>query len=98
MNEDVKDFYKAIGKKLTDADIALSDIRATIFAEIRIYRRDNNLTQKQMAEKMGISVGTLAKLEYGGYSPRIDLLNRIAYALGGKFEVVFELNKKEVVE
>ena len=77
---------------------ALIKARAKVMAEIFIYRRDNKLTQKQMADKIGISVQLLTKLENGGYSSRIDLLNHIAYALGGKFEVVFELNKKEAVE
>ncbi len=79
-------------------NIALIKARATVMAEILIYRRDNNLTQKQMADKIGISVHLLTKLENGGYSPRIDLLNHTAYALGGKFEVVFEINEKEAVE
>ncbi|MBI2909637.1 MAG: helix-turn-helix transcriptional regulator [Chloroflexi bacterium] len=43
------------------------------------------LTQKQMAEKMGISQAAVARLESGARLPNLDTLYRLARVLGVDF-------------
>jgi transcriptional regulator with XRE-family HTH domain len=48
---------------------------------LRTERKAANLTQKQLAEKSGISFVTINRIE-GGSNPRISVLNKIFAALG----------------
>lgn len=45
---------------------------------IREYRRNMKLTQEQLAEAMGVSVGTISKWESGVSSPNIELIVQLA--------------------
>ena len=49
---------------------------------LRRYRHQAGLTQEQMAERMGVSVGFFGMMEVGRRWPNIDMLFRIAKALG----------------
>jgi transcriptional regulator with XRE-family HTH domain len=46
------------------------------------YRRDQGLTQAQLAEKLGISQGFLSQLENNARTPSLDLALRIENLLG----------------
>lgn len=48
---------------------------------LKNYRIKNNLTQKQMAEKLGSSQGYYSKLENGAMKPGMNMINRIAKVL-----------------
>ena len=49
---------------------------------LRQFRHKTGLTQEQMAERMGVSVGFFGMMEVGRRWPNIDMLFRIAEALG----------------
>ena len=49
---------------------------------LRRFRHKAGLTQEQMAERMGVSVGFFGMMEVGRRWPNIDMLLRIAKALG----------------
>ncbi|MDR1241765.1 MAG: helix-turn-helix domain-containing protein [Deltaproteobacteria bacterium] len=49
---------------------------------LRRFRHKAGLTQEQMAERMGVSVGFFGMMEVGRRWPNIDMLFRIATALG----------------
>jgi len=49
---------------------------------LRRYRHQAGLTQEQMAERMNVSVGFFGMMEVGRRWPNIDMLFRIAEALG----------------
>jgi len=49
---------------------------------LRRFRHKVGLTQEQMAERMGVSVGFFGMMEVGRRWPNIDMLFRIARALG----------------
>jgi transcriptional regulator with XRE-family HTH domain len=49
---------------------------------LRRFRGEVGLTQEQMAERMGVSVGFFGMMEVGRRWPNIDMLFRIARALG----------------
>ena len=49
---------------------------------LRRFRHRAGLTQEQMAERMGVSVGFFGMMEVGRRWPNIDMLFRIARVLG----------------
>ena len=55
----------------------------------------NEMTQQQLAEKIGASRQTIISIEAGKYSPSLELGFRIADAFGVKISEVFEYEIKE---
>jgi predicted XRE-type DNA-binding protein len=62
----------------------LARVRAHTLAEVR---RRKGLTQKQVAEAMGVSVGRVSQIEHGDLSG-LDVLDRYVHALGGQLGLV----------
>jgi len=48
------------------------------------------LTQAELADKMGTSQSTIARLESGKAAPSLSTLRRIAKATGTRLEIAFE--------
>lgn len=46
--------------------------------KILTLRKDNNLSQKEFAERTGISTRTLQSYEYGEQSPKYEYLQRLS--------------------
>ena len=62
---------------------------------LRRFRHKAGLTQEQLAEKMGVSVGFLGMMEVGRRWPNIDMLFNIARALGvAPAELIDDLNRE----
>ena len=53
-------------------------------------RTENNMTQKQLAEKVGTRQSNIARLESGNYNPSFQFLQKVAKALNKKLS--FSLN------
>ena len=51
-------------------------------------RKEAGLTQTQLAEKCGMAQPNIARIEAGTYATSIDVLSRIAEALGKRIELV----------
>lgn len=56
---------------------------------VRRYRRWNELSQAELAEKAGVSRQTIANIERGNYSPSVHLALEICTILGKTVEQVF---------
>ncbi|MBH1940762.1 helix-turn-helix transcriptional regulator [Mobilitalea sibirica] len=54
----------------------------------------NEMTQQQLAEKVGVSRQTILAIEAGKYSPSLELAFRIADAFGVKIGEVFDYEVK----
>lgn len=52
-------------------------------------RTEQNLTQKELAEKTGINQANISKLENGNMNPSIKLLKRLADGLGMNLHIEF---------
>lgn len=50
-------------------------------SNIKKYRKEAGLTQKELAEILGVAVGTIQQYELGKRQPRLEMINRIAGAL-----------------
>ncbi|MHB1065983.1 MAG: helix-turn-helix domain-containing protein [Candidatus Nanopelagicales bacterium] len=62
----------------------LSRVRAHSLAEVR---RRKGLTQRQVADAMGVSAGRISQIEHGDLSG-LDVLDRYVQALGGQLGLV----------
>ncbi|REE80986.1 putative transcriptional regulator [Paenibacillus taihuensis] len=55
----------------------------------RLRFNHNEMTQQQLADKVGVTRQTIVALEKGNYSPSLELAFRIAHAFGLPLEEVF---------
>ena len=56
---------------------------------IKENRLRHNLTQEQLADKVGVRRETIVFLEKGKYNPSLRLAHNIAIALGSKIDDLF---------
>ncbi|MGB9680335.1 MAG: helix-turn-helix domain-containing protein [Thermoanaerobacteraceae bacterium] len=73
----------------TKEKFGLDDILYEISMKIYEFRVKNDLTQKQLAEKLGITQSMVSKLESGQYNPTIEQLWKISKKLGWNFKIIF---------
>ncbi|QCP51377.1 helix-turn-helix domain-containing protein [Trinickia violacea] len=72
-----------------NADDSKSPLERYLGATIRELRQSHGLTIAQVAEQAGISRGMLSKIENAQTSTGLDVLNRIAMALGVSMSTLF---------
>ncbi|MCM3171213.1 MULTISPECIES: helix-turn-helix transcriptional regulator [Paenibacillus] len=66
--------------------------------KIEIYRRELNMTQQDLAEKVNVSRQTIISLERGRYNPSIMLAYLIARVFNKSIEQVFIFEEEGDVE
>jgi putative transcriptional regulator len=67
-----------------------------IHNEVRRHRfRCGEMTQEQLAARVGVSRQTIIAIEKGSYNPSVGLALRIARAFGVAVEEVFRLEDRE---
>jgi DNA-binding XRE family transcriptional regulator len=76
------DFYEV---KELDAE---EYTRYRIGQRIQDLRKETGMTQTQLAEKCGMAQPNIARIEAGTYATSLDVLSRIAEALGKRIELV----------
>lgn len=65
------------------------DIETEVSELIVTTRTQLGITQKQLAEKSGVSQANISKIENGSYRPSIPILKRIADGLGKRLVIEF---------
>lgn len=63
------------------------EVEFQIINDILRKRIEKDMTQKDLAKKIGSDQATLSRLESGDYNPSIKFLKRVAKALGGQLKV-----------
>jgi putative transcriptional regulator len=64
--------------------------KSLITNHIRKLRFEHNeMTQQQLADKVGVTRQTIVAIEKGNYSPSLELAFRIAHVFGAPLESVF---------
>lgn len=95
----MSDFQKLLDQALEKVNLTPVDDTPeveeyNIDAEVRDLvvsaRSAANLTQKQLAQRSGVSQANISKIENGNYQPSLSTLKRIAGALGKRLVVSFE--------
>ncbi|HZX75218.1 MAG TPA: helix-turn-helix transcriptional regulator [Cyclobacteriaceae bacterium] len=71
-----------------DERILLNQERERIGARIRELRKEKNIEAKMLAQIANIDAANLSRIEQGRYSVGLDILSKIAFALGAKIELV----------
>ncbi len=67
-----------------------------INTSIRTLRFHNNeMTQKELADKVNVTRQTIASIEKGKYSPSLELAFKIALVFNKPLEKVFTYNQKQ---
>lgn len=61
--------------------------------KLRFYH--NEMTQEQLAEKVGVTRQTIIAIESAKYSPSLELAFRIAFVLDSPLEEVFTYEPKD---
>ncbi len=74
------------------AERMLARVRAHNLAEVR---RRKGLTQRQVADAMGVSTGRISQIEHGDLSG-LDVLDRYVQALGGQLGLVATFGDEQV--
>lgn len=72
------------------------DIEAELCELIVTTRTQLGITQRQLAEKSGVSQANISKIENGSYRPSIPILKRIADGLGKRLIIEFA-DREEVL-
>ena len=71
-----------------DERIFLYQERVRIGTRIRELRKEKNIEAKMLAQIANIDAANLSRIEQGRYSVGLDILSKIAHALGAKIELV----------
>ena len=87
------DLHRYLNKKMQDPTFsseyeALCPEYEAIHAMIAA-RIENNMTQKQLAEKTGIRQSNISRIENGSSSPTVETLARIAAGMGKRLKIDF---------
>ena len=64
-------------------------IARSVGRKIRVIRRKGKLTQEDIADKVGIHVSTLGRIERGESNPPLQTINKIAGVLHVKPKELF---------
>jgi DNA-binding XRE family transcriptional regulator len=88
-------YYSISGEEGRKSEL-LYDIYYKISTAIFMYRTKHKLSQKKLAEKLGVTQVMVSKLESGDYNYTIEQLWKVSSKLGLKFDVVFEEGIEEI--
>ena len=96
----MSDFQKYLDESLSKVKIPEVDNINNTDSKNEIYtdlckmiineRKEQNITQKQLAEKTGLSQSNISNIEKGSTRPTIETLIKIADALGKRLNISFE--------
>ncbi len=70
--------------------------KSEITNRVRRLRFDNGeLTQQQLADRVGVTRQTIIAIESGKYAPSLPLAFRIARSFGAPIEQIFQYDEQE---
>jgi transcriptional regulator with XRE-family HTH domain len=99
MNERTRKRLEAAGARvntvkeflgLSDADMSFIEMKIALAKKLREFRKAANLTQEQVAKRVGSSQSRVAKMEAGDPAVTMDLLVGSLLRLGARPQVVAE--------
>ena len=60
-----------------------------IIRQVIQSRSEQNITQKELADRIGIKQSNISRLESGNYNPSLEFLKKVAAGLGKEVHVEF---------
>ena len=84
---------QSIQKLPTEAQARIAEKSAELMLEtgLALLREDLTLSQKQLADAMGVSQPAVAQIEQRGIDVRLSTLKRYIETMGGKLSLAVEL-------
>ena len=70
-------------------------IETVISENIKSLRKKLGWSQEFLAEKTGVSAPYITQIEVGKRTPSLDIVKKLAFALGVEYKTLFETNKIE---
>lgn len=70
----------------------MTQVQECLANNIKLYRKKNNITQEQLAERVGTSTNYIGTIETGKKFPSPQMIERIANALNIKSLQLFQTN------
>ena len=70
-------------------------IETVISGNIKSLRKKLGWSQELLAEKTGVSAPYITQIEVGKRTPSLDIVEKLALALGVEYKTLFETNKIE---
>lgn len=58
-----------------------------IIKQIIRARNELHLSQKELADRIGMKQSNISRLEGGGHNPSLDMLQKVAYGLGKELHI-----------
>ena len=91
MKHDADYMVNSNGKEVL-VEVERKNINKEIIKEFVKCRKDQKITQMELARRTGISQPNITRFESGRYNPSLDMMLRIAEALDVQMSI--QLNKK----
>lgn len=86
-------FKEDLMKRLEDPEFAREykalEPEYEIIRQIIQSRIEQSLTQKELADRIGIKQSNISRLESGSYNPSLDFLKKVASGLGKEIHIEF---------
>ena len=86
-------FRKDLQERLKDADFAREykalEPEYEIIRQVIQSRSEQNITQKELADRIGIKQSNISRLESGNYNPSLQFLKKVASGLGKEIHIEF---------
>ena len=61
--------------------------RALLVDTVTSKRKEQNMTQAELARKVGTQKSNISRLESGNYNPSLDFLAKVSAALGKRLNI-----------
>ncbi|MEE0776839.1 MAG: helix-turn-helix transcriptional regulator [Bacillota bacterium] len=65
---------------------------------IKQHRLESNLSQSDLAKKIGVTRETISRVESGRCNPSLELAYKIAKCLNTTIEDIFQLEEKKILQ
>ena len=98
MSQDMKELFTRLTHGLSAEDVMLDTMQSQIAAEISMKRQELDMTQKQLAELMGVSQATVSKWESSDANFQLSTLVKIASRLGLQLQCPFAASRQAAYE
>ena len=81
-NDDMKALLSTLTSGMTEEELLLATMQGLIAAEISMRRQSLGLSQKDLADKLGVSQGLVSRWERGETNFNLSTLVRLSSVLG----------------
>ncbi len=89
-----KSFFDDVSQEFK-SKLEIDNLLVDIACKFINYRVTNQLSQKDLGEKLGFSQSMIHKLESGNYNPSVKLLNEISLKLNWDFKIILDYKSSE---